>query len=154
MVAKRELQKVPVLGKSLKVAGHVVLDRTDRKSQVQTYKKGVSWLNQNVHLCTFAEGTRSRDGRLQPFKKGAFKMAEAVGAPIVPVTIKYAHLVNPVEYAWPMRSARSVRAEIVIGKPIETKGKDDKDVLREVRQAIIDNLPECQRPEPGTPESA
>jgi 1-acyl-sn-glycerol-3-phosphate acyltransferase len=154
MVSKSELLKVPILSKSLTVAGHVVLDRTDRKSQLQTYKKGVAYLKNNVHLVTFAEGTRSRDGRLQPFKKGAFKMAQATGAPIIPVSISYAHLVNPVEFAWPMRSAMSVPAGVVIGKPIETKDKDDEQLLLEVRQAIIDNLPESQRPKPETPASA
>jgi len=154
MVSKSELLKIPVLSKSLKVADHVVLDRSDRKSQLQTYKKGVSYLKNNVHLVTFAEGTRSRDGRLQPFKKGAFKMAQATGSPIVPVSIKYANLVNPVDFAWPMRSASSVPAGVVIGKPIETEGKDDDQLLLEVRQAIIDNLPESQRPRSGTPDTA
>jgi 1-acyl-sn-glycerol-3-phosphate acyltransferase len=154
MVSKTELLKVPILSKSLKVSDHVILDRKDRKSQLQAYKKGIHYLKEKVHLVTFAEGTRSRDGRLQPFKRGAFKMAQATGSPIVPVSIIYAHLVNPVDFAWPMRSAMSVPAEVIIGKPIETTNKDDDQLLIEVRQAIIDNLPESQRPKPDTPSSA
>jgi len=154
MVSKKELLKVPILSKSLRVSDHVVLDRTDRKSQLQAYKKGIHYLKEKVHLVTFAEGTRSRDGRLQPFKRGAFKMAQATQSPIVPVSIKYAHMVNPVDFAWPMRSAMSIPAEVIIGKPIETANKDDDELLLEVRQAIIDNLPDSQRPKPDTPSSA
>eukprot|EP00591_Stephanopyxis_turris_P004582 CAMPEP_0195525346 /NCGR_PEP_ID=MMETSP0794_2-20130614/25761_1 /TAXON_ID=515487 /ORGANISM="Stephanopyxis turris, Strain CCMP 815" /LENGTH=399 /DNA_ID=CAMNT_0040655797 /DNA_START=9 /DNA_END=1208 /DNA_ORIENTATION=- len=154
IISKMELLKVPILSKSLTVGGHVMLDRTSRRSQLTTYKKGIEWLKNGVHLCTFAEGTRSRDGRLQPFKNGAFKMAEAVGAPIVPVSIRYAHLVNPVEWVFPFRSARSVPSEIILGTPIETVGKDDAEVLAEVREAMIAALPECQHPLPDTPDSA
>lgn len=153
MIAKQELLKVPVLSKSLRVSGHVVLDRSSRKSQMATYKTGVRWLKNGVHLITFPEGTRSRTGRLGPFKKGAFKMAQAVGAPIVPLSVSYAHKVQPLDYIFPVRPSRSIPAKVHIGKPISTEGKSDDEVMEEIWDAIAYNLPESQKPEPGTPVS-
>jgi 1-acyl-sn-glycerol-3-phosphate acyltransferase len=145
-VGKQELTKVPILSRSMRVAGHVLLDRTSRRSQLKTFKDAVQLLKDGAHLCMFAEGTRSRDGRLTEFKGGAFKMAQSAGAPIVPISICYAHLVNPTTWVFPMRPTKSVPGKVIIGKPIETKGKTDDELNAEVRAAMIQNLPECQRP--------
>ena len=146
MVAKAELLKVPILSKSLRECQHILIDRSSRRSQIKTYKDGLEWLKRGVNLCTFAEGTRSVSGRLQEFKKGAFKMAESVNAPIVPLSIHYAHIVNPKEYVFPMRSSHSVKGKIVVGKPVYPEGKSDEEVMQEVRRTMINNLPPSQRP--------
>lgn len=152
MIAKAELMKVPILGRALAVAGHVTLDRTDRKSQLKTYKAGVQWLTDGVNLVTFPEGTRSKTGRMGSFKKGAFKMAQAVGASVVPLSIHYAQTVQPLDYAFPAKPSRTrPKAIIKIGKPIATDGKSDDELLEEVWHAIADDLPECQKPSPNTP---
>lgn len=153
MIAKQELLKVPILATSLREAGHVILDRTNRRSQLATYKSGVDWLKRGVNLVTFAEGSRSKNGRLGPFKAGAFKMAEAVGAQIVPLSIHYAHKIQPEDYIFPIRPSRSVPGSITVGKPIETKGKSDAEVMEQVWEAIAKELPDSQKPEPGTPYS-
>jgi len=70
MIAKAELLKVPILSKSLSESAHLLIDRSSRRSQIKTYKDAVGWLKKGVNLCTFAEGTRSTDGRLQEFKGG------------------------------------------------------------------------------------
>ncbi|KAL7533075.1 hypothetical protein ACHAXR_005026, partial [Thalassiosira sp. AJA248-18] len=75
IIAKAELNKVPILGRSLQVGGHVTLDRTNRRSQMLAYKAGMQWLKDGVNLVTFPEGTRSKNSRMGSFKKGAFKMA-------------------------------------------------------------------------------
>lgn len=151
MIAKKELLKVPFLGKALKVAKHITLDRENRKSQFQTYKTGVKYLKNNVNLITFAEGTRSADGRLSSFKNGAFRMASAVDAPIVPVSIRYAHKVHPKNYVLPMRMGRRIPASLHIGEPIETKGKSEEEIMEAVWCKIAAALPESQKPLPGTP---
>ena len=153
MIAKAELMKVPILGRALAVAGHVTLDRTNRKSQMQAYKSGVQWLKDGVNLVTFPEGTRSKTSRLGSFKKGAFKMAQTVGATVVPMSIQYADKVQPLDYAFPAKPSRfwGPRAVIKIGKPISTDGKSDDDLLEEVWRAIADDLPECQKPAKDTP---
>lgn len=155
IIAKAELSKVPILGRALQVGGHVVLDRTNRRSQMEAYKSGMQCLKDGVNLVTFPEGTRSRNGRLGSFKKGAFKMAQSVGAPVVPMSIRYADKVQPLDYAFPAKSARMrPKAVIIIGKPIPTEGKTDDELLEEVWQAIADELPESQKPAKDTPIGA
>lgn len=73
-VAKKELEKVPILGFSLSVAKHMMIDRADRKSQLLTLRQGMKYMDDGVNLVTFPEGTRSRSGRVMPFKNGAFKV--------------------------------------------------------------------------------
>merc|ERR1712176_1373463 len=68
LVSKVELGKVPVLGKAIKLGRHVMLDRSSRKSQILTLRKGMDFLKNGVYLCTFPEGTRSKSGRILPFK--------------------------------------------------------------------------------------
>lgn len=151
-IAKAELGNVPIVGRAVKVAGHVMLDRTNRRSQMATYKSGVQWLKDGVNLVTFPEGTRSKTGRMGSFKRGAFKMAQAVGTPVVPISITYADKVHPVEYVFPAKPTwMRPKTVVKIGKPIATEGKSDDDLLEEVWQAIADELPESQRPAKDTP---
>lgn len=154
IIAKQELLKVPILSKSMRQCDHIVLDRTNRRSQLVTYKKAVQYLKDGVDLVTFAEGTRSRNGRLGSFKGGAFKMAETAGARIVPLSISYAADIQPLDYVFPIRRSRAIPGSIHVGMPITTEGKTDDQVVEEVFNAIAEHLPDSQKPEPGTPFSA
>jgi 1-acyl-sn-glycerol-3-phosphate acyltransferase len=85
---KRSLMKVPVLGYGLKLGEFVPVDREGRvdsaKESIATARRV---LEDGLHITTFVEGTRSRDGRLLPFKKGPFYLAMQTGAPVVPISI-------------------------------------------------------------------
>ena len=82
-------------------------------------------------------------------------MAQAVGAPIVPISIQYADKVQPLDYAFPAKSSRSrPEAVVKVGKPISTEGKTDEELLAEVWNAIADELPECHKPSKDTPIGA
>lgn len=146
IVAKKELTKVPILGQSILLGGHVTLDRSNRRSQIKTIKDGISWLKQGVPLCAFPEGTRSKTGRIMPFKRGAFKMASSAGADIIPLSIVGSAKIMPAGWVMPMRPSRSVPARVIVHPPISSEGKDEKELTREVREAIISGLPEDQRP--------
>ena len=78
---------IPVIGWSMFLTGHVPLRRTDRKSQIRCLKTCVDLLRTGSSLIFFPEGTRSTNGKLAAFKKGAFSVAAKVGARVVPVTI-------------------------------------------------------------------
>ena len=125
IIAKKELEKVPILGFSIVLARHVIIDRTSRRSQLQTLKSGIKCLEDGVHLCAFPEGTRSRTGRLMPFKRGAFKMAAKAKASIVPLSIVGSELVMPTGWIMPMRPSRNV-AKVIIHDPISSTGLDEK----------------------------
>ena len=98
-----------------------------------------------TNLVTFPEGTRSKSGRLLPFKNGAFKMAHKVGAPVIPLSIVHANKVNPPTWMFPLRPSHGV-CKVVIHEPIESKDIDEEDLGNKVREAVIKGLPEDQRP--------
>jgi len=150
-VAKKELEKVPILGKAIKVSKNVLIDRTNRRSQLLTLKQGMKWLDEGVNLCTFPEGTRSRSGRLMVFKNGAFKMAHKAGRPVVPISICRAADVMPTYWMFPYRRAGGV-CKVVVHKPVESKGRTEEELAKLVRQDIISGLPENQLPASKAPE--
>lgn len=85
---KRELMKIPVLGYGMKLGDFIPVDRDGRmESAKESVRTGVRVLQSGLHVMTFVEGTRSRTGRLQPFKKGPFHLAMESGAPVIPISI-------------------------------------------------------------------
>ena len=86
-VMKKELKKIPVFGHACQSLGCIYVDRNDRQSAIESMKTANRNRRRNASVVFFPEGTRTRDGGLLPFKKGAFKFAAHAGLPILPVTI-------------------------------------------------------------------
>jgi 1-acyl-sn-glycerol-3-phosphate acyltransferase len=85
---KKELMRIPLLGAGMRLAGFVPVERGHRRESAQaSVAKAAEALQRGRHMLIFAEGTRSVDGRLQPFKRGPFYLAMESGAPIVPIVI-------------------------------------------------------------------
>lgn len=85
---KRELMKIPLLGTALRMGKFVPVSRgNSREEAQQSVAVAADALRSGLHITVFPEGTRSPDGRLLPFKKGAFFLAQETGAPIIPVII-------------------------------------------------------------------
>ena len=140
---KRSLTKIPVLGYGLKLADFVPVDRDGRvESAIESVNVARSVLGKGVHITTFVEGTRSRDGRLLPFKKGPFYLAMEAGAPVVPVSIHGTES---------MMSKGSTRitpgtANITFHSPLDPHSFAQREELMEaVRAAIASQLPEWMR---------
>jgi 1-acyl-sn-glycerol-3-phosphate acyltransferase len=87
VVAKRHLFYIPVFGWCLYLAGMIPIDREKRSSAFQSLERAADRIRGGEPVLFFPEGTRSRDGQLLPFKKGAFVIALKAGAPIVPVSV-------------------------------------------------------------------
>lgn len=87
MVAKRSLAQIPIFGWALWLAGFIFIDRSNRETAIRSLDRAARRLRRGTSIVVFAEGTRSRDGTLLPFKRGGFVMALKAGVPIVPVTI-------------------------------------------------------------------
>jgi 1-acyl-sn-glycerol-3-phosphate acyltransferase len=86
-IGKEEAFRIPWLGWALRVAGHVPVERGDRESGAAALSRLRGYLDAGIPVGLFAEGTRSRDGTLRPFRAGPFKLAIEAGVPIVPVAI-------------------------------------------------------------------
>jgi 1-acyl-sn-glycerol-3-phosphate acyltransferase len=86
-VLKAELRKAPGVGIGCEKAGHIFVDRSNPDKARQSVSDALERVGDGVGILFFAEGTRSADGRLRPFKKGAFRVATSQNLPILPVTI-------------------------------------------------------------------
>jgi 1-acyl-sn-glycerol-3-phosphate acyltransferase len=86
-VSKRTIFWIPVLGQAMAVAGFIPIDRQDRASAIRSLSSAAGPIRSGASVILFPEGTRSRDGRLARFKRGAFHLALDAGVPVVPVAI-------------------------------------------------------------------
>ncbi|KAA3602779.1 MAG: 1-acyl-sn-glycerol-3-phosphate acyltransferase [Calditrichaeota bacterium] len=88
MVAKEELAKIPIFGTCIKRAGHITINRSNRREAIKSMRNAeLRMKEEKICPYIFAEGTRSEDGTLLPFKKGAFVIATSTKAPIIPMAI-------------------------------------------------------------------
>lgn len=86
---KREIMRVPLLGTALRMGKFIPVARgNSREEAQQSVEAAAEALRSGLHITIFPEGTRSADGRLLPFKKGGFFLAEETGAPIIPVVMR------------------------------------------------------------------
>lgn len=140
LVAKKEILKVPVLGRGISFINFVTIDRSNPERARQTIDNVRRIVDGGYSFGVFAEGTRAMPGELLPFKKGAFHLALQTGAAIVPVAIKNT------DYLMGKKTGvvRPGTMEIVLLPPIETKGKtveeDLPDLLVKTRKAIAEEL--------------
>ena len=87
-VAKKELFKLPLLGWNMSLNGYVPIDRGNPESREQCLRRCREWLKTGSSVFFFPEGSRSPDGKLRPFKIGAFRLAVESGHDILPVVIR------------------------------------------------------------------
>jgi 1-acyl-sn-glycerol-3-phosphate acyltransferase len=135
-VAKRELFRIPLLGRAMLAVGHVPIDRSARKSAFEAYDEAARMIRSGTSVVVFPEGTRSRTGELLPFKNAPFGLAIAAQVPIVPVYVHHTFEILP-KGAWRLRP-RPIR--LLVAPPIATAGlsPDDRERLRdEVRAAMV-----------------
>ena len=84
---KKSLRKLPLVGKASEAAGHVFVDRSSKSGILQTIEEAKGKLRHGVSTVVFPEGSRTEDGKMHAFKKGAFQMALDLHLPIVPLRI-------------------------------------------------------------------
>lgn len=132
MLAKKELSKIPIMGKAMKVSEFPFIDRHNRRQAIEDLQYVQSLLKNGIIMWIAPEGTRSKTGKLSSFKKGAFITAIDVKAQIIPIGIRGAHNILPAKtYQFNLHE----KAEIHIGKPI-----DASEYSLENKQALIDKV--------------
>ncbi len=139
VIGKKEFFRVPVLGRAMSLRGFIPINRQDRVQAVAAIEAGVRSLRNGHSFLIFPEGTRSPDGRLQPFKKGAFIMAIKAGAPIVPISISGSAKVMP-KGRFEIHPGR-VRITVHDAVPTEGHGLEERqEIMQRVRQAMLAGL--------------
>lgn len=138
-VAKKELEKFPLVSTWMKYMNCVFMDRDNARESIKAINQGIKILKEGYSLVIFPEGTRSKDGNLGEFKAGSLKLATKSGACIIPVTIKGSNqimkkgsfIINPSE------------VDVIISPPVEIEddlSKDTKVLTETVRNTIFRNL--------------
>jgi 1-acyl-sn-glycerol-3-phosphate acyltransferase len=140
-VIKQELRKIPGIGLGCEKAGHIFIDRRNPKQASKAIRAALARLGNGVGILFFPEGTRSLDGRLLPFKKGAFRLAIDQDIPVLPVTLVGTRDIMPARSLNPFPG--SVR--MVIHPAITPRGKEVDQLLEETRSAISSALPPGMR---------
>lgn len=137
-VAKTQLQKVPLLGPALRRAGNIFVERTGTPADREKLMEAAAAVRDRVSIVFFAEGTRSDDGILRPFKKGAAAMAIEAQVPLIPAAVAGTHLILE-------KGSMIIRprpSALLIGEPLPTVGltADDRDALTQKAHAAVAEL--------------
>ena len=136
MVAKTELFGIPILGRAMRAAGFVEVDRGNRGQAVASLRRAQDTLESGVSIWIAPEGSRTRDGRLGALKKGGFHLAVGTRTPIVPVAVSGTYQVLPPG----TRSTRKgMPVDVVIGEPISVEGKSLAELVEQVASFLKQN---------------
>ena len=144
VMLKKELMSIPILGQAMRLGDFIPVERGGRRDAAQASVIAAgNALAKGLHILVYPEGTRSRGGRLQTFKKGPFYLAMETGAPIVPIAISGTEGMMRKGSAAIIPGVAKVRLLPVI-EPSAYATRED--LLRAVRLEIAEALPEEMKP--------
>jgi len=146
VMVKKELFKVPILGRAMRLGSLVPVDRGNRDAGIEAVRAAKAVVEKGLNMTIYVEGKRSFDGKLLPFKKGPFYLAVECGVPVIPVTIAGTH------YSMPKArfSIKPGMVKVIFHPPIEPKDFVSRECLMEKVRTIIDSgLPEEYRQTTG-----
>jgi 1-acyl-sn-glycerol-3-phosphate acyltransferase len=134
-VAKEELGQIPLFGHALRVTGNVFVGRHDTRTDVERLDEHAAAQRERASVLFFAEGTRSTDGRLRSFKKGAAVFALKSGLPVVPIGVHGSFEILPPGF----EVKRPGTVAVSIGDPIETEDRkvDERESLTYALHAAV-----------------
>jgi 1-acyl-sn-glycerol-3-phosphate acyltransferase len=140
MIFKKELAKIPFFGWQLAMGPYVMIDRENYEKALKSIDEAkLKMQKQNISIVVFAEGTRSKTGKIQPFKRGAFRLATQVGYPIIPTTVIGSNKIMP-KGTFKIRRGK---IKVHFDKPIQLEGnvtrQEEIDLMNKVRDIIIRN---------------
>ena len=142
---KKSLEKIPLVGYTCRVCGNIFVDNSKPSTVRQTMEDAEKRLAGGMSVVVFPEGSRTLDGRMHGFRRGAFALAVEFGLPVVPITIDGAFRVMP-RTAWLPRPGHII---LTIHEPIVPKEGERHDLaslMTASSYAIASSLPENQRP--------
>jgi 1-acyl-sn-glycerol-3-phosphate acyltransferase len=147
-IAKKQLGQIPLFGWAMKAGRFIFIDRQNASSARRSIEEAATRIRNGCSVVMYPEGTRSRDGRLLPFKKGGFHLAMSSGVEIVPVAIRGTRELMPPGALF----VRAGVAELEIGEPIAAVG-DREALMARVRGRIAEMLGQSADAAPASVEN-
>lgn len=141
LIYKKELERIPLFGWGLKLGRtYIGIDRGKGLKAMRSLERAIERIRAGASVLLFAEGTRTSDGRLQPFKRGAFTLAVKTGVPVIPLTINGSFSIMP-RHTF---KAKPGTIELILGEPIPipvtANGRTSEEQLMDaVRQVFETN---------------
>lgn len=142
MVSKAGIMQIPLLGKAMRKAGFIAIDRKNRSKAIKQLDGAKDRLQEGISIWMAPEGTRSRNAHIARFKKGGFHIAKQLNKPIVPVYIEGAAQVMPADSAI-VRPNQSITVHFC--EPISANMVEElsiNDLILKVRNSIIEKSKE------------
>lgn len=138
-LSKTSIFRIPCVGWGMWLVGDVGIDRSSPQSAKAALGRCRQWLERDVNVMIFPEGTRSTEEML-PFKDGAFRLAIEAGAQVLPIAV------FGTERALPKNDWRPgfARGTVAVGEPIETRGLGSSDI-QSLKQTVRDRIGELYR---------
>lgn len=143
-VSKKEVYRIPIVGRLLLAHGDIVINRASTKEAMQlVHTRGKEWLAKGASVAIFPEGTRSKDGEIHNFKAGAFILAKDAEVPILPIVLEGTDRVARKGFFmnWSNRITIKILPPVskqdVVERPI-------KEVMAEVHDSMVEALAEIR----------
>ena len=144
-VSKKEVYRIPIVGRLLLAHGDIVINRASTKEAMQlVHTRGKEWLAKGASVAIFPEGTRSKDGEIHNFKAGAFILAKDAEVPILPIVLEGTDRVVRKGFFmnWSNRITIKILPPVskqdVVERPI-------KEVMAEVHDSMVEALAEIRK---------
>lgn len=134
-ISKTSIFMFPIIGWAMYLLGVIPLRRMDSRSQLDCLKRCVDLVKKGASVFFFPEGTRSKDGKLGVFKRGAFSVASKTGVPVIPITLIGTGKLMPSGMEGTLNSGS---VKVIIHRPVE--GNDAEKLCSEARNVIADTL--------------
>lgn len=144
-VSKKEVYRIPIVGRLLYAHGDIVINRASAKEAMQlVHERGKEWLAKGASVAIFPEGTRSKDGEIHNFKAGAFLLAKDAGAPILPIVLNNTN--KMMRKGWLMNWRNHITIKIL--PPIsaeEVAERSVKEAMADVHSSMTEALAEIRK---------
>jgi 1-acyl-sn-glycerol-3-phosphate acyltransferase len=134
MIYKKEINKVPILGWAMMSVGFVSIDRVNIRSAMKSLGKAAEKVKKGLSVVIYPEGTRTKDGKIDEFKRGMFFLADKSEADIIPVSMSGTFKLMPTGTV----KVKPGTVNMVIGQAV--KYRKGKELLNEIRNTVIQNL--------------
>ncbi len=143
-VSKREVYRIPIIGRLLFAHGDIVINRASAKEAMQlVHDKGKEWLSKGASVAIFPEGTRSKDREIHNFKAGAFLLAKDAGVPILPIVLDNTDKMMRKGFFMNWSNRITIKVLPPISKE-EVEARSVKEIMAEVHDSMVATLAEVR----------